>query len=67
MNIEDKILFHRYRYYIMCDPLISDFEYDMLDKEAVAILPPDSVVNQPGSDLKSSYPAHIAEMAELHP
>src|SRR5688572_23423090 len=31
--LRDALRFHEYRYYILNDPLISDFEYDRLYKE----------------------------------
>ena len=31
--LKDVLRFHEYRYYILNDPLISDFEYDQLYKE----------------------------------
>src|SRR6266498_2674902 len=31
-NLRDVLRFHEYRYYILNDPLVSDFEYDQLFK-----------------------------------
>lgn len=31
-SLEDLVRFHEYRYYVLNDPLISDFEYDRLYK-----------------------------------
>jgi DNA ligase (NAD+) len=56
-------LAHRYRYYVMCDPVISDFEYDQLEREAKKILPPDSPVHGVGSDRASDYPPEAVEAA----
>lgn len=33
-NLETDLLFHKYRYYELNDPVITDYEYDMLEKEA---------------------------------
>jgi DNA ligase (NAD+) len=32
-SLRDVLRFHEYRYYVLSDPLVSDFEYDMLYKE----------------------------------
>ena len=67
-EMEDTIMVHRYLYYIECMPMISDFEYDELDREATKILPESSPVHQVGSDLSSSYSDRIIELArELSP
>lgn len=62
------VLRHRYRYYVLCDPTISDYEYDVLETRlrlAVTLNPeaaaraqyanicPTSTV---GSELEDSYP-----------
>lgn len=31
-KLEDLVRFHEYRYYVLNDPLVSDFEYDVLYK-----------------------------------
>lgn len=46
---------HRYLYYVLDAPVISDYEYDMLEKKAFAELPKTSPVFEVGSSLKSSY------------
>ena len=63
-EMEDTIMVHRYLYYIECMPMISDFEYDELDREATKILPESSPVHQVGSDLRSSYSDKIVKLAE---
>lgn len=57
--MEDILLEHRYRYYILCMPIISDYEYDMLEREYLKTAPEDSLLRLPGSDLIESYPKHI--------
>jgi DNA ligase (NAD+) len=44
-SLEDLVRFHEYRYYVLNDPLISDFEYDQLYKllEALEAKFPDNV------------------------
>ena len=64
MNIETQVLVHRFRYYVMDDPVISDAEYDDLERRARALLPLSSPVHGIGSSLRSSYSADIAALAE---
>jgi len=61
---EDLILLHRYCYYVLCDPIISDFIYDQLETEARKVCPETSVVHKVGSVLSSSYPDYIKELAK---
>lgn len=59
--IENTVMAHRYLYYVLADPVLSDFAYDDLEREARAVLPEDSPVQGVGSSLPSSYtPAQIA-------
>lgn len=46
---------HRYLYYVLLSPVISDREYDILEHAAVEIAPEDSPIHDPGSSLESSY------------
>jgi NAD-dependent DNA ligase len=57
--IELKVLRHRYLYYIKNAPVISDQEYDELEKFAQSILPETSVVFKVGSDLEKDYPSIV--------
>lgn len=61
---EKLALAHRYLYYIEFSPVITDFEYDMLEKKALEECDENSTLNKPGSDLKSSYSDEIIELAE---
>ena len=36
-ELQDKINFHNYRYYVLSDPVISDYEYDMLMRELLEL------------------------------
>ena len=64
MNIETQVLVHRFRYYVLDDPIISDAEYDDLERRARSLLPLESQVHGVGSSLRSSYSAKIAELAD---
>lgn len=63
-RLEDKIMVHRYLYYVLCDPIISDYEYDLLDREATTLLPESSPVHQVGSSLVDSYSERVRSLAE---
>ena len=60
--LEKEVLAHRYRYYVLDDPTVSDFVYDQLEREARAVLPESSPVHGIGSSLRSSYPQEIIDM-----
>ncbi len=54
-------LAHRYLYYVLARPVISDYEYDMLERS----LPEDSVVWQSvGADCANAYPQEAIELAK---
>lgn len=55
-------LTHRYRYYVLNQPVISDYEYDMLEREAKKV-DTEGLLNVPGSDLEESYPKEIIDGA----
>lgn len=59
-ELEQRLMAYRYAYYVQCDPIITDAEYDRLDKAVMPWLPKDSPLQRPGSDMESSYkPEHI--------
>jgi len=66
--------FHEYRYYVQNDPLISDYEYDVLykalekvEKENPASITPDSPTQRVGSGLVKEFPKvqHLVPMLSL--
>ncbi len=68
------ILFHEWRYYVLDDPIISDYEYDQLYKQLEAIeeahpewITPDSPTQRVSSDLTADFPSvdHLAPMLSL--
>ena len=60
-TLEDIVMGHRYLYYILGSPVISDYEYDQLDTHARKVLPTTSHVHEIGSSLSSSYtPRQVA-------
>ncbi len=63
MKIEDLCLAHRFLYYVLNQPVISDFEYDKLEKQALLVADEDHAIKEPGSDLEDSYSEEIKEIA----
>jgi NAD-dependent DNA ligase len=62
--IEAEILAHRYLYYVKSTPVITDQEYDFLEKYAEKILPENSIViTKVGSDDENSYSGLVKERA----
>ncbi|TKK66425.1 NAD-dependent DNA ligase LigA [Ilyomonas limi] len=66
--------FHEYRYYVLNDPLISDYEYDTLYKVLVALetadptlVTPDSPTQRVGKGLTKVFPTvqHLVPMLSL--
>ena len=66
--------FHEYRYYVQNDPLISDFEYDMLYKQLEkmetadpGLVTPDSPTQRVGKGLIKDFPKveHLVPMLSL--
>ena len=73
-SLRDVLRFHEYRYYIMNDPLISDFEYDQLfkalekiEKENSSLITADSPTQRVAKDLTKSFPTvqHLVPMLSL--
>lgn len=63
-QLEDQVLMHRYLYYVKDSPVISDYVYDQIERDARAVCKEDSPVHGVGSSLASSYPPYIIQMAE---
>jgi hypothetical protein len=61
----DQCLVHRYLYYVESTPVLQDREYDMLERMATndPDTPVDHDILRPGSDLASSYPQTIVDLA----
>lgn len=72
--LREVLRFHEYRYYILSDPLISDFEYDTLYKqlekiesEQPALVLPDSPTQRVAKGLTKDFPTvqHLVPMLSL--
>lgn len=73
-HLREVLRFHEYRYYILNDPLISDFEYDSLYKQLEALeeenpdlIVADSPTQRVGKGLTKEFPAvqHMVPMLSL--
>ncbi|MGB4849079.1 MAG: DNA ligase (NAD(+)) LigA, partial [Saprospiraceae bacterium] len=73
-KLEDLVRFHEYRYYVLNDPLVSDFEYDQLYKLLEALehkFPAKASANSPtrrvSSDLIDDFVTvkHVIPMLSL--
>jgi len=73
-HLRSALRFHEYRYYIMNDPLISDYEYDQLYKglekletDHPDLVTPDSPTQRVARELTKSFPAvqHLVPMLSL--
>lgn len=65
-KLELDVMANRYLYYITCNPVLTDKEYDDIELEARRVCPPESSVHKLGSSLSSSYTKdQIAKANEL--
>jgi len=74
LNLRNVLRFHEYRYYVVNEPLISDFEYDQLykaleqlEKEHPGMITPDSPTQRVATALTKDFPtvAHLVPMLSL--
>ncbi len=73
-ELRSVLRFHEYRYYVMDDPLVSDYEYDTLYKALLTLeeadptlVTPDSPSQRVGKGLTKSFPTvpHLVPMLSL--
>lgn len=64
LPIEDQCLVHRLLYYVHSRPVLTDHEYDMLERDATAQASDSHAIQRPGSDLLASYPPRLQELAK---
>ncbi|MDE3145426.1 MAG: NAD-dependent DNA ligase LigA [Bacteroidota bacterium] len=73
-SLKQVLRFHEYRYYVLNDPLISDYEYDQLyklleklEKENPQLVTKDSPTQRVGSSLNNSFETvqHLVPMLSL--
>ena len=74
MQLRSLLRFHEYQYYVLNNPLVSDYEYDQLyklleqvEKEFPEIITPDSPTQRVGSSLNQSFVTvqHLVPMLSL--
>ncbi len=69
-SLEDLVRFHEYRYYVLNDPLISDFEYDRLYKMLEALekkYPANASATSPTKRVSSDLTEDFATVTHLIP
>ncbi|MBC6491762.1 NAD-dependent DNA ligase LigA [Flavihumibacter stibioxidans] len=73
-KLREVLRFHEYRYYILDEPLIADYEYDQLykaleriEKADPALITPDSPTQRVASGLTAAFPtvSHLVPMLSL--
>jgi len=73
-KLRDVLRFHEYRYYILNDPLVSDYEYDQIYKalekieaENKSLITADSPTQRVAKDLTKNFPTvqHLVPMLSL--
>ncbi|HSN59738.1 MAG TPA: hypothetical protein VLR49_02300, partial [Ferruginibacter sp.] len=73
-ELRNALRFHEYRYYVMTDPLVSDFEYDTLykllekaEQENPALITKSSPTQRVGAGLIKDFPKtqHLVPMLSL--
>ena len=63
MGIENQVMAHRYLYYVLSESVLSDYIYDLLEREAREVCPPESPVHGLGSSLPSDYSEEVKSIA----
>lgn len=56
-DAEKTVKIHQYLYYVRCEPIISDYEYDQFCKKW-------KIDGSGGSDIEGSYSKEIIDLAE---
>src|ERR1700730_1587134 len=74
LSLRNVLRFHEWRYYVMSDPLISDYEYDRLykalekiEQEHSGLITPDSPTQRLATSLTKEFPTvqHLVPMLSL--
>ena len=58
---EDRILFHRFNYYVLGSPLVSDATYDEMERELVKRWSGSRIAVTVGSENEEDYPSYVQE------
>jgi len=71
-RIAEEVLFHRCLYYVFGHPILSDADYDQLERELEAferefdVMHPESPSQKPGSSLWNDYPVMVRAAVRQH-
>lgn len=58
-----EMMVHRYLYYVEAQPVVSDYEYDVIERKARELFPNDEAVQGVGSSLPFSYTQEVIKDA----
>lgn len=58
-----EVLAHRYLYYVLSQPVITDYDYDMLERRARQELPTEETLFTVGSSRPEDYPEEVVSRA----
>ena len=64
-TLEDLVMAHRYLYYVKCASVISDYDYDRLERVAMYVTRPSSPVHQVSGDTEDSYTTNQKELSAI--
>lgn len=56
---QDQILYHRYLYYVRCNPDITDEVYTQIEWFLAERFPSNAIINGVGSSNEEDYPSYI--------
>jgi len=62
-SLEKIVLAHRYLYYVLNSPVISDEEYDRLERQVLPTVTKDSMLHLAGSEFEEDYPNEVINYA----
>lgn len=64
-TLEQLCMAHRYLYYVWGKPVISDHEYDALERRALKRVGPSSPLHRVGSDREQDYSDAVKAVAKV--
>lgn len=62
--LENCLMMHRYLYYVLGKPVISDKQYDDMEKTFLYLYPDNKNINKVGSDRGNDYSDDVKKLAE---
>ena len=64
IELENLVMAHRYLYYVKNESVISDYNYDMMEKKTLKIVGNNSPLHKTGSSNKEDYSQSIIMLSE---